>query len=180
MSTGINDRALQLLGSGVNQEAVASALGVSPSYISQLLADENFAKQVTQIRFETLSKHSARDAGYDDIEDLLQQKLKKSLALIIKPRDILDAIKTINGAKRRGHDNPDNLTDHNNLVQITMPVQIIQKFTTNVNNQVIKAGEQELLTMPSGELLKKAESKPELPALENEISEEDNKVLSTL
>ena len=38
-----------------------------------------------------------------------------------------------------------------------MPTQIVQQFTTNIVNQVIKAGEQDLTTIQSGELLKSVE-----------------------
>jgi hypothetical protein len=40
MSTGIKERALKLLGANVAPEVTASALGVNPGYISQLLADD--------------------------------------------------------------------------------------------------------------------------------------------
>jgi len=164
MGTSINERALSLLGAGVPQENVASAVGVTPGYISQLLSDENFAKQVVQLKFEALSKHTERDASYDALEDSLIAKLGKSLPLIIRPADILGAIRIINGAKRRGHDSPDSLVSQSNIVSITMPTQIIQQFTTNIANQVIKTGEQDLRTMASGDLLKKVPA--ELPAPE--------------
>jgi len=164
MFTGTAERALSLLGSGVPQEAAASALGVTPSYISQLLANEDFAAAVTEKRFEILTKHNDRDAGYDEIEDKLIDKLKKSLPLLLRPADILGAIRVINGANRRGQDSQDSLITNQNIVQLTMPVQIVQQFTTNIHNQVVKTGEQDLLTIHSGDLLKQTESKLELEA----------------
>jgi hypothetical protein len=67
-----------------------------------------------------------------------------------------------------------------------MPVQIVQKFTTNISNQVIQAGEQSLLTMPSGDLLKQVEEVSTIPAIESntetniENSTETNEVLASL
>lgn len=164
MSNSINERALSLLGSGVQAEKVASALGVTPSYVSQLLSDEDFATQVTQLRYENLSKHTQRDATYDDLEEQLQAKLMKSVPLLIRPAEILAAIKIVNGAKRRGVDSSTESIVQNNIVQLNMPVQIIQKFTTNIKNQVIQAGDQSLLTMQSSDLRKKVEEAPAISA----------------
>lgn len=164
MSTVTEDKALSLLGSGVPQEAVASALGVTPSYISQLLSDEGFAGKVTELKYELLSKHSARDSSYDDLEDTLVARLKKNVALLIKPQDILKAIQVINGAKRRGTDTAENIVNQQNIVQLTLPTQIVQQFTTNINNQVIKTGDQELRTIQSGDLRSSVDLPP--PALE--------------
>ena len=154
-------RALELLGSGVPQEAVASALGVTPSYISQLLSDSEFAAKVTEKKYALLSKHTERDAKYDLLEDDLIEKLDKAKNLMFRPADILAAIKVINGAKRRGTDSQNSIVTQQNIVEITMPTQIIQQFTTNIVNQVVKVGDQDLITIQSGDLLKGAQE--ELP-----------------
>lgn len=151
-------RAMELLGSGVPAETVASALGVTPGYISQLLSDKNFSSAVTQLKYDALSKHTERDASYDEIEDELQVKLKKSMSFMIRPADILAAIRVINGAKRRGTDSKESIIAQQNIVEITMPTQIVQQFTTNITNQVIKAGDQDLITIQSSELLKAVET----------------------
>ena len=165
MGAGITDRAMQLLGSGVPANAVASALGVTEGFISQLLSQEEFSNEVTNLKFAALSKHTARDASYDEIEDQLIAKLGKSVPLLIRPGDILGAIKIVNGAKRRGHDSTDSIVNQQNIVQITMPTQIIQEFTKNIDNQVITAGDQDLRTMQSGDLLKTVAPEQEIPTL---------------
>ena len=168
------ERALSLLGTGVLPEQVASALGVSPSYISQLLADEAFAQKVIDARYTALSAHNERDSSYDSLEDKLIKKLESKLGLMFKPETILKAIQVINGAKRRGQSAPEQVTNQNNIVQLLMPTQIVQNFTTNITNQVIKAGDQDLTTIPSGQLLKETEHKLE------EKTIEPNKLLATL
>ena len=156
-------RALELLGSGVPQEAVASALGVSPSYISQLLSDADFASKVTEKKYSLLSKHTERDAAYDLLEDDLIEKLNKAKNLMFRPADILAAIKVINGAKRRGTDSQASIVTQQNIVEITMPTQIIQQFTTNIVNQVVKVGDKDLITIQSGDLLKTVAPEESLP-----------------
>ena len=55
------EKALDLLGKGIANEIVASALGVTPARITQLLADENFAAEVQKRRFLNLQKNTMRD-----------------------------------------------------------------------------------------------------------------------
>ena len=190
-ASSVSERAISLLGAGVPQEIVASALGVTPGYISQLLSDENFAAEVTQRKFLALTAHNARDKEYNEVEDALLVKLKKSLPLIIRPETILGAIKVINGAARRGHDSIHGIVEQQNIVSILMPVQLVQQFTTNIHNQVIKTGDRDLLTIQSSELLKRTEqtTKP-LQISHTQISNdatsieptvfEDNKILASL
>ena len=152
-STSTEDRALALLGSGLGPETVASALGVTVSAISQLLSDKEFAEKVAYARFQSLSAHNLRDTEYDSIEDALLEKLKNVLPMMYRPMEILKAITVINSAKRRGSSAPDQITQQNTVVNLVLPVQVVHKFTTNAQNQVVEAGQQQLLTMQSNSLL---------------------------
>jgi hypothetical protein len=158
-TTSVEDRALSLLGAGVAAESVASALGVTPSYISQLLSDDVFATKVSTVRYENLQKHNLRDDSYDSIEDKLLQKLNQQLPLIMKPETLLRAISTINGAKRRGQSAPDQVVNNTNIVTLVLPAVIAEKFSVNIDNQVTRAGTQELHTIPSNTLLGQVEAK---------------------
>ena len=173
LTSSVESRALDLLGSGISAEATAAALGVTPSRIAQLLADESFAGKVAQRRYESLQEHNVRDAAYDSLEDKLLQKLEKSLPLMFKPEIILKAIATVNGAKRRGVASPEHVTNNNTIVNLILPNSIREKFvvSTNLDNQVVRAGEQDLLTMPAGQLLKKSEQKAQEASLTENPSE---------
>lgn len=142
-------RALSLLGGGYSPEVVASSLGVTTSRISQLLADENFAKQVIDLKFQNLQKHNIADASYDEMEDKLQKRFSESLPMLHRPMEILKAMKEINAMKRRGVSSPEAITHQNQVVNLYMPVKITNKYITNINNQVVKVGEKELLTVQS-------------------------------
>lgn len=152
-TTVTREKALKLLGTGLGTEIVANALGVTPQAISNLLADESFAAQVAEIRFTALQSHTVRDNKYDELEDSLLDRFKASATMMFKPGEILRAIQVINAAKRRGVSAPEQLTQQNEVVQLTLPAQIVQHFTTNIQNQVITAGTQELLTVQAGTLL---------------------------
>jgi hypothetical protein len=152
--TTTESRALALLGSGIGPEAVASALGLTTSAISQWLSKDEFAAQVAELRFQNLAKHNERDSSYDQLEDDLILRLKDCLPLMHRPLEILKAIQVINAAKRRGSSTPESVINQQNIVQITIPSITVNKFTTNMQNLVIKTGQQELLTIQSGSLLK--------------------------
>lgn len=162
----IQDRAMKLLGSGLAQETVALTLGVSPSYISQLMAQEEFAAQVLELRFLSLQKHNERDSALDSLEDSLIEKLRSSLAFCVRPMEIVKAFQVINGAKRRGASAPEQISHQNNIVTVILPTQVIQKITVNAQNQAIRAGEQELITMQSGTLLREVKGEQNAPTLE--------------
>lgn len=157
LTSSTEERALQLLGSGIAASSVAAALGVTESRISQLLSREDFAQKVSNLRYENLQKHNLRDSAYDSLEDKLLYKLEKSIPLMFKPETLLNAIKVVNGAKRRGQSAPEQVINQQNIVNLVLPAIITEKFTVNVNNQVIRAGEQELHTIPSSTLLNQIE-----------------------
>jgi len=157
-TSSTESRALSLLGAGVSAEQVAAALGVSASRISQLLADESFSAQVTTLRYETLSRHNMRDSNYDTLEDTLAEKLSGLVPLMMRPMEVIKSLQIVNSLKRRGQSAPEQLTTAQQVVNITVPNLIVNKFVTNVQNQVIRAGQQELLTIQSSTLLKEREA----------------------
>jgi predicted transcriptional regulator len=160
ITTANRDRALKLLGQGINPLQVADALGISASSVSQYISDPEFSREVAELRFKNLSKHNDRDDKYDDMEDTLLDKLQDLVPYMMRPMEILKAIATINAAKRRGATAPiDPAANQSTVINLTMPVQVIQQFVVNSANQVIKAGNQELTTVQSGNMKKLLEEK---------------------
>lgn len=151
-------RALKLLGDGLSPDVVASALGVSPSRISQLLSSDEFSQEVAELRYKSLAAHTERDGKYDDLEDVLLQKLKSSLSMVFDPMKISKILSQINAAKRRGASAPEHLTEKSAVVHLNMPTQIIQQFIANQNNQIVKIGDQDLITVQSGNMSKLLEA----------------------
>lgn len=175
------DRVIQLLGSGLSAEVVATAVGCEPSYISQLLADDEFAKKVSELRIQNLQAATKRDNKWDEIEDKLLDKLKDSVEYIMKPREILAALATVNSAKRRGATAQESLTINNTVVNLTLPQKAVHNFVVNQTNQVIGVNDQSLLTMPSmnvKSLLQQAKSLADtqnLANLENKDGSQDDR-----
>lgn len=152
----------QLLGSGLSNEVVATAVGCEPSYITQLMSDEQFAADVINLRAVTLTANTRRDRSIDGIEDKLLEKLQDAVEMnsFYKPRDILHAANIVNKMQRRGVPAHESLTVQNKIVQLIMPTQIIQQFVTNTQGEVIEVttgegSKQTLTTMPAQQLLRK-------------------------
>lgn len=161
--TAAESRALSLLGQGLIPEQVAGACGLSPSRISQLLSDEEFAASVAEARFKNLSKHNERDNAYDSLEDELLEKMRDCIPLMVRPGEILKAIQVINAAKRRGQLSNSG-EQHHQVINLILPTQILTQFQLNAANQVVSlqdssgGKEQPLVTIQSGTLLAKAKS----------------------
>ena len=135
----VEERALTMLGSGIPQNQVALALGVTESAVSQWMADESFAGKVADLRFKNLSRHTKIDDKYTELEERLQEKLEKVLPLMTKPRDVVMALTAINSTKRRGAQVVDQAGNKSSqVVNLTLPISIVQQYISNSNNQIVE------------------------------------------
>lgn len=150
--TATESKVLTLLGQGFAPEMVATAVGVTPARISQLLSQDEFAQQVAELRYKQLAAHTERDSKYDTLEDQILERLKQSLSMVFDPMKLAKLLSVVNSAKRRGAAAPEHLTTQQTVVQLNIPTAILQQFTTNINNQVVKAGQQDLITVQSANM----------------------------
>lgn len=162
--SGLQLKGLELLGSGISPVVVATTLGITESLVSQWLSQKEFAEQVVARRFSAMQKHSTRDAKWDDLEDKLLAKLEDVIPWMTKPFEIIRALQMVNSAKRRGPSAPENTHIANTVVNLQIPISIVQRFTKNADNQVIevegsavqetpKPSRQSLVTIDSNSLL---------------------------
>lgn len=152
-------RIKELLGSGLSNDAVSTAVGCDPSYISQLMSDPRFAEDVVALRTQALQANTKRDLKIDTIEDKLIDKLDAAVDMVYKPGDLVKCFAIVNAAKRRGVPQNESLVLNQKIVNLNIPVQVVQNFITNVNNEVIESEGQTLVTMPAADLIKTLTSK---------------------
>lgn len=153
----IREKALTMLGSGTPASIVASALGVTESAISQLLSQEEFSRQVVDLKYKSLTRQTELDDRYTTMEEMLLTKFEKVLPLMTKPRDVVAALTAINNTKRRGASNNGATVGQSQIVNLTIPVTIAHKFVSNVNNQVVEVHDESgsastLVTASAGSL----------------------------
>lgn len=163
-------RAIKLLAAGLQNSQAAAALGVTESRVSQMLAEENFAAEVAAAKFLAMEKRTTRDAAYDELEDTLLEKVKLASQFESRLPVLVKALQIINAARRSMTSGPAAGNLQQTVVNITIPQVAASMFTTNSNNQVISAGEQQLLTIQSGALhrMVQAEQKTKLTGEANE------------
>lgn len=153
------DKIKELLGSGLSNDVVASAVGCTLPYISQLMSDADFAAEVVELRSKALTSHTKRDKRIDGIEDKLIDKLEDAIDTdqVYKPKDILQAFHLVNLAKRRGVPAHANITQQNTIINLNLPERLVKQFTMTAQGEVIDVetenGKQTLVTMPAHTLL---------------------------
>jgi transcriptional regulator with XRE-family HTH domain len=148
------EKVLAMLGNGVSNEQVASALGCTHGYISQLMADESFSERVVALRVATLTEAASRDKRINVIEDKLIEKLEEAIEFVTKPRDIKEMFATVNAAKRRGVSSTEAMTINQQIVNLNIPPVVVRNFVQNTEGEVIEVEGQAMITMPAHQLLK--------------------------
>lgn len=145
----------ELLGTGLSNEVVATAVGCTPSYVSQLMSDEAFAAVVIAKRTTSLTANSKRDRKIDQIEDDIIEKVGDAVdnGLIYKPLDLLRAFTVLNSAKRRGVPAHESLVINQTIVNLQLPERVVQTFTQNAQGEVVEVEGRTLVTMPAHVLL---------------------------
>ena len=155
-----HDKIRELLGNGLSNEVVASAVGVTPSYISQLMSQEDFSNQVVALRTQALTAATTRDRSWDTIEEKLLDKLGDVVdsGMIFKSQDLLRALVVANNAKRRGSTSAEAMVANKTVVTLNMPTQIVNIYTKNSQGEVIEVRtpdgrDQSLTTMSAATLM---------------------------
>lgn len=145
----LKDKIKALLGNGVSQSQVAMACGCDASYVTQLMSNEAFKAEVSELRVRRLTAATNRDEQLGRIEDKLLVKLNQAVDLMFKPSEIIQAFKTVNAAVRRGAEAPTEVANMRPVVPLRLPQVMIQNFVINGNSQVVEIDGRPMLTMPS-------------------------------
>jgi|SRR6185312_16415602 len=152
-TSSLEERALNLLSSGIPAIQVADILGVDSSRISQLISEEEFSAKLVAAKYEVQQKHNLMDGKLDNLEDAVLERLTDTIGSVYKPLELVRILQVVNSAKRRGSQSmPEVGNERRDVINLTMPVQIINKFTVNAQNQVMRAGKQDLITIQSTSL----------------------------
>jgi len=154
------DQIISLLKANCTVGQAAAAVGCDQAYVSEIFAIPEIAAEIAAHRIKILKDQSETDDKYDSIEkrllDGLEEKLNQGVAFM-KMGVILQAINTVNRAVRRGAGHQEAITPPSNVVQLIMPTVIVRQFQANQDNEVIKVGDQELISMSSKNVMQRLE-----------------------
>jgi len=146
--------------SGLKAREIAAHLGISESYLADLLTPEVRREIKTAIAAKQTQQFQL-DSFYDDIELSALEKLSQKLPFMAETSEILATIKVMNSAKRRNpqlQTAPSEIEDAG-FVTLQLPEKVSPiTLEFNSKNEAIKVGEQEL-TSASLDLLEALEHK---------------------
>ena len=143
----------KLLSLDLPQVAVAQALGITEGAVSQFMDSPEFRAEVAAMKLVRIEGASVRDDKLDEIEDSIITKLQKSIEYVIRPSELLGALKIISGVPRRTVANMNGAAQAlGQTVNITLPNVIAVTYIKNQQGEIIEAGGRSLATLPSNVL----------------------------
>lgn len=146
----MEDRIIQLAGSGVPQSVIADTVGCDPSYVSQLLSQEHIQEQVATLR---LAKAAGMIKHDETIEDGEKTALARMLTLLPMQSDLMKITKVfqvLNSAKKssdRGIVGAGQTPG--TVVTLNIPAAAQVHFKLTSDRQVIEVEGRSLVPMPS-------------------------------
>lgn len=153
------DKAKNLLSAGVEYSLAAKILGCDVSYLSHLMNDPEFAAEVSARQVANAGDQVTITRDVTQLQVLALQKMRKLLEYETDLAEVRMCFKALNGATLRTPDVDPNAGRDQQVVQLRLPPVIALNFKVDINNEVIQAGDQVLVTMPSQDLLKMAMEK---------------------
>jgi hypothetical protein len=140
------EQIISLLSQGIPATAVAAALGVTDSYVSQLKSDPELAALITSTDAAKIEKDAVFDNTLERAEMLALEKIEKNLPFA-NMGQAMAAFRILNGARKRAdafaaiQDQSTNIT-----VNLTLPAAAAAKYVVNNSNEIVEVEGQTMIT----------------------------------
>lgn len=149
----MRDKIIEMLGDGYSQTVVAAAIGVSDSYISQLVAEPEVAELIQAKRVAKLDGVKAHDDGIDSLEKDALAKMHRLLPFVTKPMEVVRIFEAANSAKRKHEQTgPQNVVPTTTIVQVQLPAAALSHFKISTDRQVVEVEGRSMNTLPAKNL----------------------------
>lgn len=146
----MQDKIIEMLGAGVTPVQVALACGVTEGYISQLLAQEDIAQTVRELRVQKATAYIEHDASLDTDEEVARRLVRKNLDnAFLKPMEVLKHFQVLNAAKRQSAGATQAQTPTSTVVNLHLPAVAMVEFKLTVDRQVIEVDGRSMAAMPA-------------------------------
>jgi hypothetical protein len=157
LSGDLGERIKAMLGAGLEASVIARAVGCEPSYITQLMDDENFRDEVQTARVLNLTDATARDKRLTRLEDAAIGRLEATLPMVMKPMEAAKILQIVNNTKRRGAEIAGgNAAGGAPVVQLMLPQAARVSFTFNSSNQIVDVEGRSMAPLPTTRLVQMA------------------------
>jgi hypothetical protein len=161
--SAVKERVLNLLAAGLPASEVATVIGCSPSYISQLSKEPDFAEALKNriiAANEESDEQKQLDKRYETTEHLLLNAVKDkipeaSMGEVIRALEVIDKRKdSSHKRKNPGLVNPIGPAVNVNIVQLALPQQVLKTIPqavvqTNSQNEIVAIDGRALAPMSS-------------------------------
>lgn len=150
----LRDEAARYLAMGIPTGQVADALGVTPSDISQLLAEEKFQDQVAKEKekIELDAKDAKFDEALDSTEEKLIEMIEKKLPYA-NLAQLTQTFKAVNGARRRKDGIVGVGTGVPGLtVTLSLPAAAVPQYLMNAKSEIVEVEGKTMLTARPNQL----------------------------
>lgn len=148
-------RILKYLISGCSNQQAADAVGVDVTYVKSLTREEDFSQQLKEGLLQKTNMLVKIDENYEQVELEMSDKLRQLTPSLMTPKDVLTTLKIINGLTRRSKglsESEQSKLNAGQAVRLALPQVIINNFTTNINNEVVRVGADDLVTLNSASI----------------------------
>lgn len=165
-SGSLSDQIKAMLSDGIDAIAISRAMGCDPSYISQLMADENFSSEVQAARVVNLTDATNRDRKLSAIEDLAIERLEATIGFVTRPMEAAKILHMVNNTKRRGAElNGAQAQGSAPTVILNLPAAARVTFTLNESSQIVDVEGRSMAPLPNAKLLEMMQQRKAQTAL---------------
>lgn len=155
----MRDRIAELLGQGLSATIVAQAVGCDDSYISQLLSEPDFEREVIEKRAVRFQEHAEHDNRINQAEKEALDKVMSLLAFSTKPGEAARVFSILNAAKRRTPEVTNPTAAGATTIELNLPETARVSFTVTSEKQVIEIEGRSMTTMPAKSLAARLEQR---------------------
>jgi hypothetical protein len=162
----MREQIIELLGCGLSNMEVATAVGCDPSWISQLLALPEVFEQVQILRAARTRQFVEHDAKIDRAEAAVLDRVMHLANFVTKPGEAAKVFSILNSAKRRAVSAPQDASNPSTVVNINLPQTMAVAIQVSQDKQVIEVNGRSMTTMPAKNVAAALESKKTRELLE--------------
>lgn len=145
----MKDQVIEMLSSGIGAAAVASALGLTDSAISQILSEEGIAEAVSEKRAARFHQFSSHDAAIHSAEEKALEKLGRAIDFAVRPGELARIFQILNSAKRVTTDQGLPQQAPSTTVTIHIPEAARVEFTVTQEKQVVEIQGRSMAPLPA-------------------------------
>lgn len=149
MSTPTRDKIISYLANDVSATVTASACGVTPAYISQMLELVEVREEIALLRAGKLEGAIKADATLESLEAKALEMVEKRLPFVRTAVEAVKIASTLNGMKRKAAPTAGEDALSAEQVTITVPRGASLMFKVNDSNQVIEVEGRTMSPLPS-------------------------------